>query len=59
MIKILKKVFRFLVLGAIIFLVSYYFMGKNDQILLTMGLLFLGGSFISKIIELSLIKKKI
>jgi hypothetical protein len=58
MISLLNRAFRFLLIGAFIFIVAYYSMGKTDQILINLGLMALGSAFLSKIVELNLIKRK-
>lgn len=55
---IMKKAFKFLLLGALIFIATYYFYGKENELLITLGLIFLGCSFLAKIIELNLWRKK-
>ena len=58
MTNICKKLFKFFLVGALIFLASYYAMGKSDAALINAGLLFLAAAFASRIIELNLIKRK-
>jgi hypothetical protein len=55
---IMKKAFKFLLLGALIFIVTYYFYGKENDLLITLGMIFLGCSFLTKIIELNLLRRK-
>jgi len=59
MIKIWKGLFKFFIIGALIFIASYYAMGKDKEILINAGLLLLAASFVSKIVELNLLKKKL
>ncbi len=57
MIKICRGLFRFFIVGALIFISSFYVMGRNDNILINTGLILLAMSFVSKIIEINLVKK--
>lgn len=59
MIKICKRLFKFFLLGAFIFIASYYAMGKDDAIMINTGLILLAASFVSKIIEMNFLKKSI
>ena len=53
----MKKISRFLFVGAVIFLVTYYLTDVKDEKLLIAGLAFLGGAILSVIIT-NLIKKR-
>lgn len=56
--EISKKLFRFFIIGALIFIASYYFMGKSNEILINAGLILLAAAIASKIVEQNIIKKK-
>lgn len=58
MLKTFKRLSKFLMIGALIFIGSYYAMGKGEAILINTGLILLAASFFSKIIEINLVKKK-
>jgi hypothetical protein len=58
MIKICKRLFKFFITGALIFIASYYAMGEDDEILINTGLILLAAAFLSKIVETNLLKKK-
>ena len=53
----MKKISRFLFVGAVIFLVTYYLTDVKDEKLLIAGLAFLGGAILSVIIT-NIIKKR-
>lgn len=57
MIKICNILFRFFGFGALVFIASYYAMGKNDTELINVGLILLGTTFFVKIVELNIRKK--
>lgn len=53
----MKKITKFLFIGAVIFLVTYYFTDTKDEKVLIIGLVFLGGALLSAVIN-NIIKRK-
>ena len=57
--NIINKLIRFLTIGAFIFIATYYYFRRDNMVLISLGLLFLGVAFLLKIIELNVRKRKI